>query len=459
MSRVRESAVVAAVALALAIEFVGTAGWWPWDHDEVLGFAELGRVPVHEFIGPVAQLERMHRIVPVFAAMQNAALDVLPMNEWGARMMPATAGMLAVLAAFLAARRSRGATFGWALLLVTAGSQIVIWLAQQSRFYPVALLWLTLTLIAIWTRRSSPWLLAAAACGAALASLSHALTVVAIGSAAVASAIGEAAGWMPRQSARRAYAAGFVAALIYALYLRPELAGWISGNTAGTSPLVSYVAQIGLPTLALALVGAAVSVRDAHWRSMRWWAIVAAIDIAFVSVSQMLLGNWNPRYALFFMVPVFVLAAAGIAVVAGSLQRRELRAAWFCAVALMLAPKLASHFADGSRHDFRTAAAVVATAAPALDVYSNWPATMKYYLRERSPQAVYDWDSRHLDPARPIVVVLASNAWTPTLQVAGRRVEVIGTISKRRFDEQSHVIRIYRVLPAPDPERAAAEGR
>jgi hypothetical protein len=206
------------------------------------------------------------------------------------------------------------------------------------------------------------------------------------------------------------------------------------------------VAQVGIVPIALAAYGALVSIREAV---MRWWTAVLVLSLAFVAASPWILGSWNPRYGLFFMLPVWVLAAAGTAAIAEALRSWHHGVAWLGVVAILSAPKFASHFVDGSRHDFRTAADVVLSRAPNAQVVSNWPATLQYYLEPQTGQRPTYWSPGDPLPREESLIVLASNTWEPVLRVQNRTVRVIGEVGRRRFDEQSHLIRIYVVGPTP----------
>ena len=46
------------------------------------------------------------------------------------------------------------------------------------------------------------------------------------------------------------------------------------------------------------------------------------------------------------------------------------------------------------------------------------------------------------------------DAWTPLPQIRGRQLELMSEIYNRRFDQFSHILRVYRVAPAS----AAASG-
>jgi hypothetical protein len=436
-------AAAAGAALLVLLTFVGSAGRWPWDHDEVHSLAEIGQVPADRFPGPAGQLERMHRLVPVWTFLQNAALTVLPANETGTRILPAFCGAFIVLLAAVAGGRSRGLWFGWSLGVLLATSQPLIWLSQQNRFYSLALFFLVIALVFTWRTDGRLFndIVVMACAGAAV--LSHNLTLVMFGLAAVGTTAAWLVGSAAISAARRSVAAAATGTAIYFLYLRPILAGWVSGGTGGTSPIVSFVAQAGIVPIALAGVGAVIALRD---RRLHAWLALLCLSLSFVVLAPFVFGAWNPRYGLFFMVPVWLLAAAGVEVIALSLVSNWHRAVWLGVVVLMGLPKFASHFIDGSRHDFRTAASIVAsTIGPDQAVVSNWPATLQYYLEPLAAERPSYWSPGEPLPDGDVVVVLASNGWEPVLRSAGRNVDVIGEVGRRRLDEQSHLIRIYRV--------------
>jgi len=444
-SRLARSAAVAVAAVAVFAMFVGPVGRWPWDHDEVQSLMEVGVVPLDRYPGPSAQMERMHRLIPVWAVVQQSALRILPANEWGTRVMPSVCGALVVLLAFLAARRVERRWFDWSLLVMMGGSQTLVWLSQQNRFYSLALLFATLALLCVLVEDDRWWYDLLAALCAAVAVLAHNLSLVLFGLVAVSMACAWLIGSVTRRALRRAAIAAGVAAGIYLVYLRPLIAGWVSGNTGGTNPLVSFVAQTGIPPFALALVGSAAALRRPRTTWLHWWMILAVLSLGFVACGVLVLGNWNPRYALFFMPAIWVLAAAGSAEIAEALGSRHLATAWLVVLLALQAPKLASHYIDGSRHDFRTAARIVADRAPRAEVLSNWPADLQYYLEPMTGQRVRYWGSPV--PAASFVAVMGSNAWDPILRVPDRSVTVLGEVVRRRFDEQSHVVRVYRVDP------------
>jgi hypothetical protein len=254
-------------------------------------------------------------------------------------------------------------------------------------------------------------------------------------------------GHVPKSVLVRCGITALMSVLVYVLHLRPLMQDWISGDTGGTHPLVSFAAQAGIPTLALAIFGSYACLTSAEDRlAWTWWVLLLGFGLAFMAVSPLLLKAWNPRYGVLFMPPMWVLAAYGMEYIARSLRSKPLMVCWYSCVALLLLPKLASHYQDGSRHDFRTAAQIIMNQSQAEQpLLCNWPETLSYYLPEHLRPYVHDWWSNSQLPATECFIVYASNSSEPILMFKDRSIEIRGEISKRRFDEQSHVIRIYHV--------------
>jgi len=138
--------------------------------------------------------------------------------------------------------------------------------------------------------------------------------------------------------------------------------------------------------------------------------------------------------------------------VAYCLPNPQVRILWYICIAMLLVPKLASHYCDGSRHDFRTSARLVAGVTHVHEpILTNWPMTLQYYLDQIKPAHVDYWERNNALPEQTCLVIYASNAFEPTLAIQHRRCDVLGEVGVRRFDEQSHLIRIYRIWSASAP--------
>ena len=163
---------------------------------------------------------------------------------------------------------------------------------------------------------------------------------------------------------------------------------------------------------------------------------------------------FNYRYGLFFALPFCVLAARGVVVVGARLGGGFPARAWFLCVLLLLSPKILSHYQDGSRRDFRTAASQVdGLLRVGEPLYCNWR-ELSYYLPEI---AVKNWNSKTEFPPSVCYVVRGGNAWDRPLIVEGRIIEFVTRIGRKRFDEQSNVIDIFRILPDTDRDHSRTE--
>jgi hypothetical protein len=424
-------------------------GRWAWDHDEVPALIELGLSNIEMTGATGEQAKKLPRLLPVWYESQRLALRFLPIDEWGARVLPATCGALAVVLAFYAVTRYWGFGFGLAFLILVNGSQCYIWLSQQNRFYSMAILFLTLTWMVDCLSRASLGSVLGIVLFTTLAVLSHSLLVVVFLIAFVAACLTALVRWTSWTLVIHTGLSAAVSLAIYVGYLRPIMQGWVSGGTGGTNVLVSFVAQIGMPTLALGLLGALLSLRTAESRTrMGWWTTLAVGGLAFLAMTPWIMKAWNPRYGLFFMPPFFMLAAYAVTTVAQLLRSPALQVGWYLIVCLLLLPKLASHYQDGSRHDFRSAAAVVLKHThEGQKVLSNWPETLQYYLTDKTGIKV-DWLEQTL-PTSEFLVVFSSNAWEPLFQPPNRQGQVLAEIRTRRFDEQSHIVRVYHVDALP----------
>lgn len=427
-------------------------GAWPWDHDEVATLVELGLYEPKYDEGRLAvQFERLPKLVPAWYTLQQIVLKVLPANEFGTRVLSAFCGSLATALAFLFAWRGRSLTFALAIALLMGLNQTYVWLVQQNRFYSMGMLFLVLVLAAMWSRGEGH--IKSALLGSVavvVAVLSHNLVAAVLWIGGIAAAMCLPFGLVPRRVGYRAILFASVAFVTYVFYLRPLMTGWISGGTGGTNELVSFVAQLGIPTTALAgLCFAGLMMERPLNREFSWWGLVMIGGVAFIAFSPWLLGNWNPRYAIFFMIPFWVLGGLLIERIVERCAGNWQRAICYGFLVILLMPKFLSYWCDGSRHDFRTAVQTLqGRLQDSHTVYSDWPLQCDYYLRALTSRRLDHWSGKP-DPADSVSwAVLASNVFAPLLTVPDYNCQIVEQIVRRRFDEQTHVIRIYRIWKA-----------
>lgn len=421
---------------------------WPMADDEVPSLVEMGllQVDAAAFSVPAGQLDRLPKAMPVWYGFQRRALTLLPANELGFRIPSLICAILTSALAFLLAARWRGLWFATALAIIVNGSQMFVFLSQIDRFYSMPLLLLTLALAAMWAPRGGVSMILVTGLLAALTVLSHNLTVAVFVLAFLAACPAYLLGRIGRQLLLRSGGAALVSVLLYGLYVRPLIQGWSStGNP--TPALVSFAAHAGIPALALALFGIWLSVgRRDHVPSMLWWTLMLAGSVFFFLGAPV---SWNPRYFVFFMPAMWVLAAHAVEFVARTVGYRSGGAAWYGCVVVLLLPNLLSHYRDGSRHDYRQAAAVlVSHAQQGQPILSDDAETISYYLPADLRQGLQVRTKAREFPRPEFFLVTRANAWTPLPRIPNRQSDLLAEISRRRYDQFSHILRVYRVSPA-----------
>ena len=348
--------------LAIAIESYGIRTW-PMADDEVPSLVELGLLHIGAerfFSVPADQVWKLPRATPVWNATQRAAIALLPRSEVSYRIPSVIFGVALAVFAFVAAARWRGLWFAAALIIMLLGNQLFVLLTQLNRFYSLPLLLVAIMLALSWRPNGRAGTAIAVGVLAVLTVLSHNVTVALFGLMFIAAVLAFAIGCAPLYVVVRTGVAVTVGALLYFFYLRPLVEGWHStGNP--TPVLISFAAQAGVPALGLALFGGWLTVmRFRGQRLMTWCVLIAVGSMCMFLVTHM---TWSPRYFLFFLPPIWLLAANGMEYVARRLASPAMSTAWYGAIVFLLLPGLASHFQDGSRHDYRQAAAVLAQVA------------------------------------------------------------------------------------------------
>jgi hypothetical protein len=441
-------AAVVVVAAWLASRGIAT---WPMADDEVPSLVELGLLDIgaeNLFSVPRHQIERLRKATVVWNVVQRTAIDLLPAGELSYRIPSLVFAVLMSAATFLLAARWRGLWFAFALAIVLHGSQPFIYLGQVNRFYIFPLLLLTLTIAAMWVPRGRITMIVATGLLAALCILSHNVTLAVFALAFAASCVTYVLGQTPARVVVRSGAAAVTGGLIYLFYLRPLVQGWVSTDNR-TNVLVSFTAHAGVPAMALALLGGWLAARRAASTPMIWWALVFVGGLILLATANL---TWNPRYFLFFLPAAWVLAAHAMAFIAERAGAGLTGVVWYAAVALMLAPGLVSHFQDGSRHDYREAAAyLVKHARPSQPILSDDAETLAYYL-PADLRAGLQVRTRVTEyPQSEFFVVFRTNSWWffPRDGLESRKVETIALIQTRRYDQFSHVLYVHHVSAAP----------
>ncbi len=336
-------AMVLVAVMAAALQSYGIARW-PMADDEVPSLVEMGliKVDAQAFSVPASQIGRLPRATLVWYRSQRFLIDHLPKSEVSFRAPSVVYGVLTPLIVFLVAARWRGLWFGAAVALVMNTCQLFVYLAQLDRFYALPLLLMVAVFALMWIRASDAWVLPSIAVLSALAVLSHNVTLALFGLAFGASCSLFVVRMASIRLVTRSATALVPALLLYVFYLRPLVSGWAStGNP--TPVLVSYVAYVTIPVLALALLGGWLTVVRRDEPVMLWWLLIFAAGIGLMQVAPI---SWNPRYFIFFLPATWFLAAHAIDDVAVRLGSSTNRIAWYVCVMVLFAPSLLSHYAD-----------------------------------------------------------------------------------------------------------------
>jgi hypothetical protein len=136
-------------------------------------------------------------------------------------------------------------------------------------------------------------------------------------------------------------------------------------------------------------------------------------------------------------------------VIARGVGYRLAGGAWYGCVVLLLLPSLLSHYQDGSRHDYRQAAQVLtAHAHDGQTILSDDAETISYYLPAGLRTGLQVRTKVRELPLSEFFLVTRANVWMPLPRIPDRRSELLAEIYRRRFDQFSHILRVYHVAAA-----------
>jgi hypothetical protein len=377
--------VVGLTVLAGALRFY-RLGDWPFAGDELATLAEA-RSLFTPPSGPVTdQTDRLPRIIPLAYTFHAADYALFGADEFGSRVLMAVFGTLGVAVVYWGLSGPLGERTAAVTALLIAVSPEHVFQSQSNRFYITA--WLFASLAVLLGARavsggSVIWMVCAGVATVA-AVLCHTLTAVLIPGLMVAIA---AASWLDRRPIPRRLMGvlvlfGFVvAALLWSLL--PLVRGWNAGASWGYNPLRSLlgsVNQIGWPIFLLSLLGAGLALRGRLPQSGYWLACGAMWLGAGLLLP--LAVTYHPSYVFALNLGVLVLAGCAVSTV-GELLRPlgpGLAWCWVGLAALLPLPSLVSHYRDGSRFDYRTAAGYIAKHwRPGDRVAAVSPGFISYY--------------------------------------------------------------------------------
>jgi hypothetical protein len=355
-------AFIAVVMLAGVLRVAGL-GRWSFASDELGTFAEVEQLFGEARLSEDDPDRNVPRLVPLATALHATGYALFGRDEFGSRTLPALFGLAQVIVVGLGLRGLAGRTTAIAAALLLALSPEHLFYSQYNRFYAPAALFGSLAFLAAARAvkvDSARWM--AVAVIATLAGiLVHALLGLVFGGLAAALLLL----WLFRDlRSRRLWivvlAGALVAALYAALYLYPlgrdkAVSYWWTGYSIPRA-LLSGVSQVSWPVALFAVPGLLVLWKRDRAQAIFWVAQAAVWAGALVILPRVL--PFHSAYVFALNLPLFVLAAAGFAEIADRLSERSRAIAVVVAGCLFLLnlPAVASHYRDGSRHDFRAAA-------------------------------------------------------------------------------------------------------
>lgn len=419
---------------------------------------------------------------------------LLPLDEFGMRLVPAIAGTLAIPAVYLLGRRivgTRAALF--AALLVTLNPTQILY-SQLARYWSLVFLFCAIAPIALYlgVRDRSGRMFALGVVATILAGLSHPVGALSVGGPVLLLLAGlkreQLVEWW-RHPGVRWGALVLVLVLALALYrFVPLLLGWISMHdrmpgygqfllptqrAPGVKQLVRLMGLADSLTVPVAL--AALAGVFQAWRTARQRPVALFLmSVAVFHLGFLLLVSLRTSVSLYYLLPstpVFFLAA-GLFLDHLCRGDREGAPRWLVpatVTAMMLAaglPTLISDYRDGRRFDFRGAAQwLTERLEPGDLVFSDQPMVLRHYLPQEqvvhlqsNPAVLADsLGTRETGSRLWLVAPAASHAFRATLREGGLRQWIYGhcqlqyTLGRGRVDLRQQYLQVYRCPPGPPP--------
>jgi hypothetical protein len=421
---------------------------------------------------------------------------LMPLDEFGLRLLPAIFGALAVPAFYLVARRvvgTRAALFG-AFLVATSG--LFVYDSQFGRYWSLVFLLSAVYpyVLYLGIRDGNGRLLALGMLTGVVAVLAHPVSVLPLGGLgiwiiAVYLKRDRLAQLWSRRSVRWGALLAVILAVMIALRFIPMLQNWIHEHDKLTqtptgrvfllhapggqgikqlSLLLGYVESLTLPLVLTGVLGIYILWQERTRPLALLLACLFLFPIAFVvlvqtrtSVSTFYLSPATP--ALFIGAGVFLDRLAGLD---WTLRPRWLLSATVAVMILAAgAPTLISQYRDGRRWDFRGVAHWLDDRlAPPDVVFSDQPSVLAYYLPGKDVQPLVADPARFIQTDRMlrraghggvlwIVSPARSHAFrtNPKLNSLNSWIydncQLRNTIGVARVDFRQNFLQVYRCPP------------
>ena len=471
------------IVVALVLRF-GRLGDWSFDSDEIFMRRDSLNVRLTN-PRPLLYLLNHYVVAPL-----------LPLDEFGIRLLPAVFGVLAVPVLYFVSRRlvgARAALFAAALLTL---SPLHVIYSQFGRYWSLVFLLSALYPYALYigVREGNRRALVLGLVTAALAVLAHPAAVLLVGGPGIWLLVTYLRPrrlkqlWGQRSFRWGVLAAVIVAAVVVARFI-PILQGWISEHDENPGsgqfllrappralkPLVyllAYTEGLTLPVVLTGAVGIYLLWRERDRTLALFLASLVVFPLTFLCL--ILFRTPVSTYYLLPAAPVFFMGA-GVFLDRVFQIDWGLRPRWILPATLAILvlipgmPTLVSQYLNGRRFDFRGVAQwLTPRLTPGDAVFSDQPVALGHYLPEieiqrlryntaplrESVQAVRELER---GGALWIVAPAPAHAFRTNLKQGGLirwiydHCQLSNTVGRSRVDFRQQYLQVYRCPPAPSP--------
>jgi len=420
---------------------------------------------------------------------------LLPLDEFGMRLLPATFGVLTVPAFYFIARSLLGVRAALFSTLFLVVSPLLILYSQLARYWSLVFLFCAIYPYAIYlgARNHDRRLLAIGILSGILALLAHPVSVLLVGGMAtwfLATYLRPArlAQLWSHRRVRWSVWLVLIVAGVLALRFVPMLQGWISSHDRNPgsgqflvlrySPgfrqlfyLVNFAESLTFPLVLCAAAGLFVLWRGRDRSLALFLASLALFPVAFLTLLS--LRTSVSTYYLLPAVPAFFLGAGvfldWVAEHDCKLRPRWLLPATLAAIVVATGlPTLISDYRDGRRYDFRSAARFIEREfTPGDVVFSDQPMVLDHYLARTEvehlrdsvglAQAMSRLNQRKAGEQLWVVAPALSHAFRADLRSGGLNrwmydhCRIRSTIGVGRADLRHQYLQIFRCPSVPPP--------
>jgi mannosyltransferase len=474
------------IALSFALRFY-RLGAWGFDSDETFTLRDSLHL-------------RLSNPRPVFYLLNHYVVQPLvPLNEFGLRLLAALFGVLAVPALYFVVRRLAGTRAALFAALLLAVSPLHVYYSQFARYWSLVFLLSAIYPYALYIgiRQRDRRALALGAVTMVLAVLSHPASVLLVGSLALWAGVtylpnGQLGRLWSQPRVRWSAVAGLVLVLAVAVRFVPMLQNWIRAHDTRQlntefllhlpdhpvekqlAYLLSFAESLTLPLVLAAVLGIYLL-----WLGRDRPLALLLVCLFLVPAGFLVVLSFRAPVSTFYLVPTTPVFFIGAGVLLDRLAdvEWELRPRWLlsAAVTTMIvaagAPTLMSQYLDGRRYDFKSVAQWLSPQlAPGDVLFSDQPKVLEFYLPGKTveylrgdpaplAQSVRTLQSAGGEGALWLILPASAHAFRTNPKLGGLKgwiyehCQLRNTIGVGRVDFRQFYLQIYR-CPAAAGEAA-----